>query len=52
MAPIIAAYFKMAVPLIVILPGLLGLAVLPFKLVPETSRRRNPACTATTKCCR
>ena len=34
MAPIIGAYFKMAVPLIVILPGLLGLAVLPFKLVP------------------
>jgi SSS family solute:Na+ symporter len=35
MAPIIASYFKMIVPLIVILPGLLGLAVLPFKLVPE-----------------
>lgn len=34
-APIIASYFKMAVPLIVILPGLLALAVLPFKLVPE-----------------
>jgi solute:Na+ symporter, SSS family len=34
MAPIIGAYFKMAVPIIVILPGLLGLAVLPFKLVP------------------
>jgi SSS family solute:Na+ symporter len=34
MAPVIGAYFKMAVPLIVILPGLLGLAVLPFKLVP------------------
>ena len=29
MAPIIGAFFKMAVPLIVILPGLLGLAVLP-----------------------
>jgi len=35
LAPIIAAYFKMAVPFIVILPGLLALAVLPFKLVPE-----------------
>ena len=35
LAPIIASYFKMAVPLIVILPGLLGLAVLPFRLVPE-----------------
>ncbi len=37
MAPIIGSYFKMAVPLIVILPGLLGLAVLPFKLVPENA---------------
>src|SRR6059058_3488956 len=36
MAPIIGSYFKMAVPLIVILPGLLGLAVLPEKLVPES----------------
>jgi SSS family solute:Na+ symporter len=35
--PIIAAYFKMAVPLIVILPGLLALGVLPFKLVPESA---------------
>ena len=35
LAPIIAAYFKMLVPLIVILPGLLALAVLPYKLVPE-----------------
>jgi SSS family solute:Na+ symporter len=35
LAPIIGAAFKMMVPLIVILPGLLGLAVLPFKLVPE-----------------
>ena len=40
MAPIIGSYFKMAVPFIVILPGLLGLAVLPFKLVPE--KRRGP----------
>ncbi len=29
MAPVIASYFKMAIPFIVILPGLLGLAVLP-----------------------
>jgi solute:Na+ symporter, SSS family len=36
MAPIIGAGFKMMVPLIVILPGLLGLAVLPVKLVPES----------------
>jgi SSS family solute:Na+ symporter len=34
LAPIIGAFFKMAVPLIVILPGLLGLAVLPWHLVP------------------
>jgi SSS family solute:Na+ symporter len=33
MAPIIGAAFKMAVPLIVILPGLLGLAVLPDNLM-------------------
>jgi SSS family solute:Na+ symporter len=37
LAPIIAAYFKMIVPLIIILPGLLGLAVLPYKLVPESA---------------
>ena len=35
MAPIIGAGFKMMVPLIVILPGLLGWAVLPEKLVPQ-----------------
>ncbi len=34
MAPIIGAFFKMAVPLIVIVPGLLGRAVLPMHLVP------------------
>jgi SSS family solute:Na+ symporter len=39
MAPIIASYFKMLVPLIVILPGLLAIGVLPFKLVPETAMR-------------
>ena len=31
--------FKMMVPFIVILPGLLGLAVLPVKLVPEVEWR-------------
>jgi len=35
MAPIIGASFKMMVPFIVILPGLLGLAVLPERLVGE-----------------
>ncbi len=35
LAPIIGSAFKMMVPFIVILPGLLGLAVLPFKLLPE-----------------
>src|SRR5262252_403569 len=34
LAPVIGSFFKMAVPLIVILPGLLGLAVLPMHLVP------------------
>ncbi len=37
MAPVIGSFFKMAVPLIVILPGLLGLAVLPEHLVPEST---------------
>ncbi|HWZ98651.1 MAG TPA: sodium:solute symporter family protein [Candidatus Dormibacteraeota bacterium] len=36
MAPIIGAGFKMMVPLIVILPGLLGLGLLDTKLVPES----------------
>ncbi len=36
MAPVIGAAFKMAVPFIVILPGLLALAVLPEKLVGES----------------
>ncbi len=35
-APIIGAAFKMMVPFIVILPGLLGLGLLPEKLVPES----------------
>src|SRR5580693_7819503 len=33
---IIGGFFKMTVPLIVILPGLLALAVLPYHLVPES----------------
>jgi SSS family solute:Na+ symporter len=37
LAPIIGSFFKMAVPFIVILPGLLALALLPFKLVPESA---------------
>jgi SSS family solute:Na+ symporter len=36
MGAVIGSFFKMMVPLIVILPGLLALAVLPFHLVPET----------------
>ena len=36
MAPVIGAAFKMFVPFIVILPGLLALAVLPFKLTGES----------------
>src|SRR4051794_14221553 len=35
MAPVIGASFKMLVPFIVILPGLLALALLPMKLVGE-----------------
>ena len=37
MAPILGSMFKMAVPFIVILPGLLALAVLPEHLVSETN---------------
>ncbi len=36
MAPVIGSFFKMALPFIVILPGLLALAVLPEKLVGES----------------
>ncbi len=36
LAPIIGAGFKMFVPIIVILPGLLGLGLLPMTLVPES----------------
>jgi SSS family solute:Na+ symporter len=37
LAPIIGAAFKMFVPIIVILPGLLGLALLPMKLTGESN---------------
>ncbi len=37
MAPVIGAGFKMMVPFIVILPGLLGLALLPQKLTGEAA---------------
>jgi SSS family solute:Na+ symporter len=37
MAPVIGAAFKMLVPFIVILPGLLALAVLPMKLTGEAT---------------
>src|SRR4029077_627912 len=37
MAPIIGAAFKMFVPFIVILPGLLAIAVLPIKLTGESA---------------
>lgn len=37
MAPVIGAFFKMGVPLIVILPGLVALAVLPFHLFPANA---------------
>ncbi|MGB8654616.1 MAG: sodium:solute symporter family protein [Candidatus Acidiferrales bacterium] len=37
LAPIIGAAFKMFVPFIVILPGLLGLALLPIKLTGEAA---------------
>jgi SSS family solute:Na+ symporter len=37
MAPIIGSAFKMMVPFIVILPGLLGIALLPEKLVGESA---------------
>ncbi|HEV2118386.1 MAG TPA: sodium:solute symporter family protein [Terriglobales bacterium] len=40
-APIIGAAFKMMVPFIVILPGLLALAVLPIKLTGETAAIAN-----------
>ena len=63
LAPIIGAAFKMMVPFIVILPGLLGLALLRdptpailLRLVPGdlawSAAGRPRACIATTKSCR
>ena len=60
MAPVIGSFFKMAVPFIVILPGLLGLVVLQnpdgslMHLVGENvvAATLAQACTAITKCCR
>ncbi len=52
MGTIIGGFLKTTVLLIVILPGLLALAVLPFKLVPETMAELARACTPTTKRCR
>jgi solute:Na+ symporter, SSS family len=43
MAPILGSFFKMAVPFIVILPGLLGLAILPFHLVPQSAAAADPS---------
>ena len=55
LAPLIGAAFKMCVPFIVILPGLLGLAVLDTPghhfLVAGSRGRSPPVATATTKCC-
>ena len=46
MAPIIGSFFKMAVPFIVILPGLLGLVVLhESRWQPHAPGRREPWCT-------
>src|ERR1700749_1371772 len=50
MAPIMGAAFKMAVPFIVILPGLIALSVLPFKLVAQMWRS-GPASIASTRFC-
>ncbi len=41
LAPVIGAAFKMMVPFIVILPGLLGLGLLPIKLVGEGAALAN-----------
>ncbi len=52
MAPIIGAAFKMFVPFIVILPGLLGLAAAcPMQAGAGKRVAWPPAVTATTKCC-
>ncbi|HEX7360588.1 MAG TPA: sodium:solute symporter family protein [Bryobacteraceae bacterium] len=43
MAPIIGSGFKMALPFIVILPGLLALAVLPYHLLPANLAHGAPS---------
>ncbi|HUI43806.1 MAG TPA: sodium:solute symporter family protein [Terriglobia bacterium] len=43
LAPVLGSFFKMAVPFIVILPGLLGLAILPFHLVPQSVASADPS---------
>jgi SSS family solute:Na+ symporter len=43
LAPTLGSFFKMAVPFIVILPGLLGLAILPFHLVPQSAASADPS---------
>jgi solute:Na+ symporter, SSS family len=43
LAPVLGSFFKMAVPFIVILPGLLGLAILPFHLVPQSAVSADPS---------
>jgi len=43
MAPVLGSFFKMAVPFIVILPGLLGLALLPFHLVGQSVASADPS---------
>ena len=42
MAPLIGGFFKMLIPVIVILPGLLGLALLDFELMPSTLAEITP----------
>ncbi|HXJ92466.1 MAG TPA: sodium:solute symporter family protein [Terriglobia bacterium] len=43
LAPVLGSFFKMAVPFIVILPGLLALAILPFHLVSQSVASADPS---------
>ena len=52
MAPIIGASFKMAVPFIVILPGLLALGGSAVEACRRSRRRGSRRSQLTTKCCR
>ena len=52
MAPIIGAAFKMAVPFIVILPGLAGPGAAADEAGGRGRGRRSRRRTATTRCCR